>query len=74
MPDGEDAVPGNAITFDSVTRKHAGTYECMASNGIGEPAIASVDISVQCESTILTQTLLYRARHRDYKYGPIDLI
>ncbi|KAF4527697.1 hypothetical protein B566_EDAN018038 [Ephemera danica] len=47
LPDGEEMIQGSSITFDSVSRKHAGVYECMASNNIGEPATATVAVTVE---------------------------
>ncbi|XP_060520737.1 limbic system-associated membrane protein-like isoform X2 [Cylas formicarius] len=36
LPGGEQTVTTPALTLDRVDRHHAGTYQCVASNGVGE--------------------------------------
>nr|CAD7440297.1 unnamed protein product [Timema bartmani] len=47
MPSGEKTVQGSSITFDSIDRHHAGTYDCTATNGIDKPARGTITIHVK---------------------------
>ncbi|XP_059482305.1 protein amalgam-like isoform X2 [Neocloeon triangulifer] len=47
MPNGEDTIDGESITFENVNRKHIGIYECMATNNVGDPATSSVEVEVK---------------------------
>ncbi|KAG8234200.1 hypothetical protein J437_LFUL007360 [Ladona fulva] len=59
LPSGEESIKGKSITFEAVTRRHNGTYECSAENSYGKPAHASTDIIVQYapEITIEKETV-----------------
>jgi len=46
MPDGRDAIEQESVTFTQVSRKHAGTYKCSASNGYGNEAVREVVVDV----------------------------
>merc|ERR1711936_570837 len=47
MPDGTADIASEVVTFSDVTRKHAGTYKCTASNGLGREASKLVEVVVE---------------------------
>eukprot|EP00092_Neocalanus_flemingeri_P043933 GFUD01048575.1.p1 GENE.GFUD01048575.1~~GFUD01048575.1.p1 ORF type:complete len:486 (+),score=106.52 GFUD01048575.1:30-1487(+) len=47
MPDGSSEMEGDIVIFSDVSRKHAGTYMCSASNGNGQGASKQVEVVVQ---------------------------
>ena len=46
MPDGRADIEQESVTFTQVSRKHAGTYKCTASNGYGKEAVKEVVVDV----------------------------
>lgn len=47
MPDGQDFIESEVVTFSRVNRKHEGTYRCTASNGHGNEATKNVEVVVE---------------------------
>ena len=47
MPDGSNNIESEIVTFSDVTRHHAGTYVCSASNGHGKEASKKVEVNVE---------------------------
>lgn len=47
MPDGTADIESEVVIFREVTRKHAGTYKCTASNGHGSEASKLVEVVVE---------------------------
>jgi len=47
MPDGASEIESDSVTFSAVSRKHAGTYRCSASNGYGQKASKEVQVVVK---------------------------
>ena len=47
MPDGSNEIESEIVTFSDVTRHHAGTYVCSASNGHGKEASKKVEVNVE---------------------------
>ena len=47
MPDGSSEIESEMVIFSDVSRKHAGTYECSASNGHGKEASKQVEVIVE---------------------------
>ena len=43
-----DQMPGSTLKIQSLSYEDGGQYECIADNGIGAPASASVTIDVHC--------------------------
>lgn len=39
----------STLVLERVDRSHAGTYQCMADNGVREPVYADIDLTVLCE-------------------------
>ncbi|XP_044727881.1 limbic system-associated membrane protein-like [Chrysoperla carnea] len=46
LPTGEQSVSGSTLTLTSIERKDAGTYQCTASNGVGQAVFATVQLHV----------------------------
>lgn len=46
LPSGEKSVEGYSITIEQATRHQAGMYICRASNGVGKPVEASIQLHV----------------------------
>ncbi|KAL0273993.1 UNVERIFIED_CONTAM: hypothetical protein PYX00_006540 [Menopon gallinae] len=46
LPSGEKSREGSSITIEQTTRHQAGTYLCTASNGVGEPAVQSINLHI----------------------------
>ena len=44
-----DNKEGLSLELHQVTRHEAGTYICVASNGVGDPAEATIRVNVECE-------------------------
>lgn len=42
------------LVFTASDRYLAGTYECTASNGVGEPATARIELSIICKYYVTT--------------------
>lgn len=49
LPSGEKSVEGFSITIEETNRHHAGTYQCTASNGVGQPVTRDIQLNVLCE-------------------------
>jgi len=49
MPDGSSEIESDMVIFSDVSRKHAGTYKCSASNGHGKEAFKQVEVVVEYE-------------------------
>jgi len=47
MPDGSNDIESEIVTFSDVSRHHAGTYVCSASNGHGKEASKKVEVNVE---------------------------
>jgi len=47
MPDGSSDIKSDVVIFSDVTRKHAGTYKCSATNGHGKGASKQVEVVVE---------------------------
>jgi len=47
MPDGSSEIESDVVILSKVTRKHAGTYRCSASNGQGNGVSKEVQVVVQ---------------------------
>ncbi|XP_065344110.1 protein amalgam isoform X1 [Cloeon dipterum] len=47
LPSGDKSVEGFSITIEQVTRHQAGVYQCMASNGVGQPVLRDIALRVQ---------------------------
>ncbi|CAB3368809.1 Hypothetical predicted protein [Cloeon dipterum] len=47
MPNGEETIDGDSVTFEDVSRKHGGVYECLATNNVGDPATSSVEVEIK---------------------------
>ena len=47
MPDGSSDITSDVVIFSDVTRKHAGTYKCSATNGHGKGASKQVEVVVE---------------------------
>ena len=43
------SVSGSSLVFDSVGRRHIGSYLCIASNGVPPSISKRVDLRVQCK-------------------------
>ncbi|KAK6622721.1 hypothetical protein RUM43_008564, partial [Polyplax serrata] len=68
LPSGEKTREGSSITIEQTTRHQAGTYLCTASNGVGEPAIQSINLHVLCKLQLNLQnfSLLPAQKHGGY--------
>lgn len=51
LPSGEKSVEGFSITIEQASRHQAGVYQCMASNGVGQPVLRDITLKVQCKYT-----------------------
>lgn len=47
MPNGEEMLESDDVTFSRVSRKHAGIYKCIASNGHGAGASKEMEVIVR---------------------------
>eukprot|EP00092_Neocalanus_flemingeri_P054291 GFUD01063929.1.p1 GENE.GFUD01063929.1~~GFUD01063929.1.p1 ORF type:complete len:489 (+),score=123.56 GFUD01063929.1:223-1689(+) len=47
MPDGSSDIESEVVIFSDVSRKHAGTYKCSATNGHGKGASKLVEVVVE---------------------------
>ena len=47
MPDGREMVEGTVLSFEKVTRRHAGTYICTANNGFGRNITDKIHVDVE---------------------------
>nr|CAH0103507.1 unnamed protein product [Daphnia galeata] len=43
---GDDKFQGSVLSFQAVGRQDVGLYECLADNGVSEPATATIDVKV----------------------------
>ena len=65
MPNGADSIQGSVLTFSDISRKHAGTYVCLASNGFGKDATASIKVLVEYEPEIEVEELFIHSQPGD---------
>lgn len=49
LPGGDQTAITSVLSLDRVDRHHAGTYQCTASNGIGEDAFKQIVLHVLCK-------------------------
>jgi len=47
MPDGSEYIDSEILVFSDVTRKHAGIYSCLASNGNGKEVSKQIEVVVE---------------------------
>lgn len=47
MPNGQETLESDVVTFSRVSRKHAGIYKCTASNGHGSGATKQMEVLVR---------------------------
>ena len=47
MPDGSEYIDSEILVFSNVTRKHAGIYSCLASNGNGKEVSKQIEVVVE---------------------------
>lgn len=52
LPSGLQVQSGYALSLLDVQRQHAGTYQCTASNGIGQPVTAEVKLHILCKTKV----------------------
>ncbi|XP_047481243.1 protein amalgam-like [Penaeus chinensis] len=55
LPSGQRNQEGENVTLDGVDRHHEGTYLCTADNGIGQPASASMTVTVEYPPEIVVE-------------------
>ena len=53
LPSGEATYQSPTMSLASVDQQDAGTYTCTASNGVGSPARAIINLQVLCKLIIL---------------------
>ena len=46
---GQETLQSDQMVISSVTRDDVGVYTCTASNGVGTPATASINLQVLCK-------------------------
>ncbi|KAL1500967.1 hypothetical protein ABEB36_006377 [Hypothenemus hampei] len=56
LPSGEQTVTTQELTLDKVDRRQAGTYQCLASNGVGEDARKNITLKVLYPPEIVLET------------------
>jgi len=62
MPDGSIEMAADQIIYNSIDRKHVGTYICEGDNGFGAPAVDSIHIQVLYQPTVyVDETYLHQA-------------
>jgi len=62
MPDGSVEMEADQIIYNSIDRKHVGTYICEGDNGFGAPAVDSIHIQVLYQPTVyVDETYLHQA-------------
>ena len=52
LPPGLSPPHSDALTLSSVSENDSGTYQCVADNGFGQPALDSVNIRVKREKIL----------------------
>jgi len=66
MPDGRADIEQESVTFTQVSRKHAGTYKCTASNGYGKEAVKEVVVDVNYAPEIeITEMFIHSQTGQD---------
>ena len=55
LPDGSDRMSGNEIFFESVNRRHSGTYQCKADNGYGQGVTDKITLEVEYSPEVEVQ-------------------
>merc|ERR1719510_7386 len=62
LPDGKESLAASVLTFSGVSRKHEGTYICVASNGFGNDATASIKVLVEYEPEVEAEELFIHSQ------------
>ncbi|KAK8376395.1 hypothetical protein O3P69_009795 [Scylla paramamosain] len=65
LPSGAEEEEGLSMTLEGVDRHVEGTYTCTADNGIGDPASASMSITVSYKPEIVTEKTTVRTGEGD---------
>jgi len=65
LPDGKESMAASTLTFSGVSRKHEGTYVCLASNGFGQDATARIKVLVEYEPEIEVEELFIHSQTGD---------
>jgi len=65
MPDGSSEIESEVVVFSAVTKNHAGTYECSASNGHGKEASKQVVVNVEYSPEIVLGEVFVHANSGD---------
>ena len=60
MPSGSQSEEGISIIFEGVDRHVSGSYDCIADNGVGEPATAKREVVVSYKPEIRTENVRSR--------------
>ena len=53
MPVSQNSQHSGSLQFSSISENDAGTYQCIAENGFGQPAVDSIQILVKRKFVIL---------------------
>ena len=52
MPSGQSTEEGLSLELGQVERDDGGTYTCTASNGVGAPAKAHIEVEIKCKTKL----------------------
>ena len=63
-----DGEANNTLAFDSVTRGHDGTYQCVVRNEYGDSATSNVSLLSQLNSVLFKPYMHLCYRHKDCNY------
>jgi len=69
MPDGTADIASEVVTFSDVTRKHAGTYKCTASNGHGREASKLVEVVVEYSPEVEVTEMFVHSHVSPQQFG-----
>ena len=69
MPDGTPDIATEIVTFRDVTRKHAGTYKCTASNGHGQEASKLVEVVVEYSPEVEVTEMFVHSHVSPQQFG-----
>ena len=56
MPVSQNSQHSDSLQFSSISENDAGTYQCIAENGFGQPAVDSIQILVKRKFVILRES------------------